>query len=247
MSQVNPLKPEEDAFGQMLWSCHSEGEAFEVIERDDGYVDAVPAKGYFAGYEAWRPMEQAAMAFVTGSVLDIGVGAGRHALHLQAKGFDVLGIDISPLAIQVCKKRGLRRAEVVPIEDVDFRPNSVNTILMLGNNFGLFGDRKKARALLRVFHEMTTESASIIAETRDPYRTDNPAHREYHEFNKSRGRMSGQLRIRHRFRKYVGRWIDYLMVSKAEMQQILRGTAWKAHEVLESSDAQYITIIKKTR
>jgi hypothetical protein len=116
---------------------------------------------------------------------------------------------------------------------------------MMGNNFGLLGNRTKARKLLRAFHKMTTANAGIIAETRDPYQTDNPVHREYHAFNESRGRMGGQLRLRNRFEQYVGRWIDYLMVSQTEMREILRGTKWKVQQFLESDDPQYIAIITK--
>jgi len=68
------------------------------------------------------------------------------------------------------------------IEDVDFKPNSFDTIMMMGNNFSLFGSFKKARRLLKRFHKMTSENALLIAETRDPYKTDNPVHLEYHRF-----------------------------------------------------------------
>ncbi|KPV63337.1 MAG: tellurite resistance protein TehB [Candidatus Bathyarchaeota archaeon BA1] len=185
------------------------------------------------------------MEFVKGRVLDVGCGVGRHSLYLQKKGFDVLGIDNSPLAIKVCKLRGLNKAEVVSIEDVNFKPNSFDTIIMMGNNFGLFGSFKKARMLLKRFHKMTSENALIIAETRDPYKTDNPAHLEYHEFNKKRGRMSGQLRIRVRFEKYATKWFDYLIVSKEEMEEILKGTGWKVKEFIDSKESQYIAIIEK--
>lgn len=92
---------------------------------------------------------------------------------------------------------------------------------------------------------MTSENALVIADTRDPYKTDNPSHLEYHRFNKERGRMGGQVRIRVRFGKYATRWFDYLMVSKKEMKEILNGTGWKVKEFLDSEGAQYIAIIGK--
>ncbi|HDO42228.1 MAG TPA: methyltransferase domain-containing protein [Candidatus Bathyarchaeota archaeon] len=58
-------------------------------------------------------MEQEAMKFIRGRVLDIGCGAGRHSIYLQNKGFNVIGIDISPLAIKVCRLRGLKKAEII--------------------------------------------------------------------------------------------------------------------------------------
>ncbi len=49
------------------------------------------------------------MEFVNGRVLDVGCGAGRHSLYLQKKGFDVLGIDVSPLAVKVCRLKGVKK------------------------------------------------------------------------------------------------------------------------------------------
>lgn len=240
------MKPEEDAYGQEIWAYYKGKDSFEITERDDGYFEAFTGpKAYFSEYEDWSPREKRAMEYVKGRVLDIGCGAGRHSLYLQKKGFDVLGIDNSPLAIKVCKLRGLTKAKVMPIEDVDFKPNSFDTIIMMGNNFGLFGSFKKARRVLKRFHKMTPKNAIIIAETLDPYKTDNPAHLEYREFNKKRGRMGGQVRIRIRFEKYVTKWFDYLFVSKKEMEKILKGTGWKVKEFIDSEDSQYIAIIEK--
>ncbi len=251
MRRIKALKPEEDAYGQEIWACYHGLDVSEIVERDDGYFEASGRGGaygpkmYFSEYEDWNPVEKRAMELVKGRVLDIGCGAGRHSLYLQKRGFDVLGIDNSPLAIKVCKLRGLKRAKVIPIEDVDFEPNSFDTVIMMGNNFGLFGDFEKARRLLRRFRRMTSEDALIIADTRDPYDTENPAHLEYHRLNKEKGRMGGQIRIRIRFRKYVGRWFDYLMVSKEEMKEILKGTGWKVKEFIDSGGSEYVAALKK--
>jgi SAM-dependent methyltransferase len=239
------MKPEEDAYGQEMWAYYSGRKSFEILERDDGYFDVASPKIYFSSYSDWSSHEKKAMRFVKGRILDVGCGAGRHSLYLQEKGYDVLGIDNSPLAIKICKLRGLKKVEIVSIEDVNFKPNSFDTILMMGNNFGLFGSLKKARRLLKRFYKMTTEDALIIAESCDPYKTDNPAHLEYYKLNKRRGRMSGQLRIRIRFGKYVTKWFDYLMVSKEEMKEILQGTGWRVKEFIDSESPAYIAIIEK--
>ena len=60
------MEPEEDAFGQMLWSCYSGNEVFEVVERDDGLKNVRNPKVYFSNYEDWHPIEQKAMQFVKG-------------------------------------------------------------------------------------------------------------------------------------------------------------------------------------
>jgi len=244
---MKKMKSREDAFGQALCAAYKGEEVFEVLERDDGFIDVMKTTGYFSEYASWPQIEQKGMQFVKGRVLDIGCGAGRHSLYLQGKGFDVLGIDISPLAIKTCKLRGLKKTRVMPIEDVDFKPGSFDTIIMMGNNFGLFGDLKKARRLLRRFYGMTSQDALIIATSRDPYVTNTRVHLRYHKLNNGRGRMSGQVRIRVRYEMYMGKWFDYLMVSREEMEQILLETGWKIREFLDSGGPHYAAIITKAR
>jgi SAM-dependent methyltransferase len=180
-------------------------------------------------------------------VLDIGCGAGRHSLYLQKKGLDVLGIDKSPLAVKVCRLRGVKKAKVMPIEDIDFKPNSFDTIIMMGGNFGLFGSFKKARRLLKRFYGMTSDDRPIIAEAVDPYGTDNPAQLKYYDINRKRGKLSGQWRIRMRFKNFVTKWFDYLHVSKEEMKRILDSADWNVQKLIDSGTPAYVAIMKKTR
>jgi len=97
---------------------------------------------------------------------------------------------------------------MMAIKEIDFEPSSFDTIIMMENNFGLFCSFKKARRLLRRLRKMTSPNARIIAETGDPYKTDDPAHLEYHGLNRERGRMGGQVRIRVRFKKYATKSFD---------------------------------------
>ena len=242
------MKITEDAYGQQLLAQYnSQIATAEFIERDDNYVDIGSEAGqYFWEYEQWPPLERLAIERAKGRVLDIGCGAGRHSLYLQQKGFDVTAIDNSPGAIEVCKLRGLKNAIVKAIADVDeFEPNSFDTILMFGNNFGLFGDAENAKRILKKLSRITSSEARIIAGTRNPYRTDSQEHLEYHEFNRQRGRMPGQSRMRVRYGKAVGAWFDYLFVSPEEMQEIVADTEWQIEEFIEPEEANYFAVVKK--
>jgi len=119
-------------------------------------------------------------------------------------------------------------------------------ILMMGNNFGLFGNSSRARALLRRFRTITNPHARIIAETLDVYKAPVPIyHRRYHLMNRNRGRMAGQVRIRVRYHEFATPWFDYLLVSQNEMRGILRGTGWIVQRFIESKGPQYAAIIER--
>jgi SAM-dependent methyltransferase len=223
------LTDEQDAFGHAVWD-HSHGaNAFEIIERSDGYfaISSGPAE-YLAEPAHWAPhIKSALQRHAHGRVLDVGCNAGRHALFLQEQGLDVLGVDISPLAIAVARERGLKNAEVLSIAELSAEFGSFDTILMLGNNFGLFGSAAKARRLLRRFKTFTSTGATLIAESLNVYETKDPDHLRYLAANRERGRMSGQIRMRGRYKRFVTPWFDYLMVSPQEMDALLEGTGWR--------------------
>jgi hypothetical protein len=58
--------------------------------------------------------------------------------------------------------------------------------------------------------------------------------------------MAGELRLRVRYRDLATRWLDYLIVSPAEMKRLLRGTGWAAIKWLTSSGSpRYCVVIEK--
>jgi cyclopropane fatty-acyl-phospholipid synthase-like methyltransferase len=254
MSNNKKNEKDEDVLGHILWDYFSHKEVFAITERNDGFIDPEDPQIWFSKYHEWIDIEKKAMEYVKSKrVLDIGCGVGRHALYLQnkKKGIDVLGIDTSPLAIKICKLQGLSKAEVQSVTQFTLkkrvtRKECFDTILMLGNNFGLFESFRRARWLLHRFHKMTSDDASIIAQSIDPYKKIHEhAHVKYYKLNRMKGRMPGQSRMRIRYKNYKSRWFDYLFVSKQEMKSIVSGTGWKVERFLDSTDVPgvYIAIM----
>lgn len=242
------LKDEQDAYGHLLMAHHRGEKVMEIVERDDGFIDVSEGPNtYFAPFEAWPRHQQEAMPYVHGRVVDVGCGAGRVSLYLQRRGHDVLGIDNSPLALEVCRERGVKRLGGLPATQLSRRLGVFDTVVMMGNNFGLLGNPRRARWMLRKFRNMTSPEGRIVAETRDVYQTENPDHLAYHARNRRRGRMPGQVRIRVRYRGYATPYFDYLMVSKEEMEEILRGTVWRAERYLDSDrwEGVYVAVLQK--
>lgn len=216
-----------------------DGTGPEIIERDDGFVDAATMV-YFAPAAKWPAVERRALRWARGRVLDVGVGAGRAALELQRRGRSVVGIDVSPGAVEVARARGVRDVRLLAFEEVDESLGHFDTIVMFGNNFGLFGSPSKAQRLLRRLRPLADR---IVAASNNPYATDDPAHLAYQERNRERNRMSGQLRLRSRYRDLIGPWFDYLIVSPDEMATILEATPWRIRNLIETTGSGYYVAV----
>ena len=129
---------------------------------------------------------------------------------------------------------------LLAFEEVDESLGHFDTIVMFGNNFGLFGSRSRAQRLLRRLRPLADR---IVAASNNPYATEDPAHLAYQERNRKRGRMSGQLRLRNRYRDLIGPWFDYLIVSPDEMATILEATPWRIRKLLEESGSGYYVAV----
>ena len=248
--QIAEFRKDQDAYGHELYDFwKGEEDVFEIIERDDGFTDAADhVDMYFQDFGEWSEIEREGMKhLVPGRCLDLGCGAGRVELYLQGLGREAVGIDNSPLAVQVCRERGVKDARLLPVEKITPALGTFGNIIMYGNNWGLMANYKQAKRLLRLFHRMTTPEARIIATTNDVYKTDNPLHLAYQAWNRERGRMSGQIRFRVRRGICCSKWFDYLMVSKPEIEEILEGSGWEVLEYIDSEGAQYVAVLGKSQ
>jgi SAM-dependent methyltransferase len=167
-------------------------------------------------------------------VLDIGAGAGRHSLYLQERGCDAVALDVSPIAADVCAKRGVRTTFAGTLEAfAATSPAPFDAFVMLGNNLGLLRSAEYAPALLQLLASLARPGATLAGTCLDPHQTDDPLHLAHHERNRAAGRMSGQLRIRIRYRNLVTDWWDYLFISLDELRSLVEPTAWRIDETAE--------------
>jgi len=172
------------------------------------------------------------MRFVRGRVLDLGCGAGRVGLHLQARGHEVVGVDVSPLAARVARERGLADVRVGTLAGAVRADERFDTVLLLGNNLGLFAGEREGRAMLRGLARVVTARGRLLAWSWDPYDGASEDLRRYQARNRARGRMGGVERLRVRYREYATPWYDVLFASKEEVAALVVGTGWTASRFL---------------
>jgi len=242
------LKEHEDAYGRLILDYLEGSPAPEIVERDDGFITAsrFGPDFYFAPFRRWPKTQRSAVRLVHGRVLDVGCGAGRVALELQERGHEVVGIDVSPLAVEIARRRGAKDVRQLAVTRVNPGLGRFDTIVMFGNNCGLLGNRRRAPWLLRRFKSVTRPGARILAESTNPYATDRPEHLAFHERNRRRGRMAGQLRIRIRHGVYRTPWFDYLLASPEELAGLASGTGWELTRVIGDGEPSYVGVLERT-
>jgi SAM-dependent methyltransferase len=234
-----------DLFGLLLKrQLESTEPMYHSIERNDGYIDCANTQRYFGAWEDWSINEQTILKHAKSPVLDIGCGAGRHALYLQNQGLDVIGLDFSEGAVYVCKKRGLKRIILGSACDLPPFKQQFSTFLLLFNNFGICGDPANTITLLQNLYRIGTPTARILLSYADVSSTTNPFHLAFHKRNLAEGRRKGQITIRFRYQGYIGSWFTIWLPTYKEFQETVQQTGWKIQIDLEEEGLHYIMIIK---
>lgn len=112
------LSPNNDPMGTAIRDYHQQGKAARLRVLSSMFEeDEMPVAHLFRTLDKMPPLEQRALGMAQGRVLDVGAGAGCHALALQEQGLEVKAIDISPLSCEVMKKRGIKNVECVNLFD----------------------------------------------------------------------------------------------------------------------------------
>ena len=221
-----------DAFGLALLDRQHSGSGVHIIERDDGHEEAMNADLYFLDYDEWDTFHTATAQ----DRLDMGAGAGRHVLALQQHGHEVVALDVSPGAIEVCRDRGVEQVFLGTTEDlVREDPELFDAVILLGHNLALLGSRDASVPFLDSLRRLLKPDGSVIGNTLDVYQTEDPVHLAYHQMNGERGRLPGQLTLRIKFEDVVGDWFDYLFVSPTELTDLVERAGWRVEQLTESN------------
>jgi SAM-dependent methyltransferase len=248
-----------DAFGETLRSALAEENGlvraatigsreprrtYEIVERDDGMIGGGPAARYLSPPEEWTAFDRRALEALDGRTLDVGTGAGRLALALQDRDVPVVGLDVSPGAVEVARARGVRECVCATVEEHAAAGATYDWFALLGNNIGLLGSREAAGPFLSALARMARPGARIVAQGMDPYGGTDEVHQAYHERNRAVGRMGGQVRIRVRYRDLATEWFDYLHCTVDELRELTAATPWRVSAVDDADAPFYVAILE---
>lgn len=128
--------------------------------------DEIPVKELFRTMQAMPILERTALQMATGRILDAGAGSGCHALALQEMGKEVCAIDISPLSVDVMKKRGIKDSRHANLFDETF-DETFDTVLMLMNGSGIIGRLTNMPAFFQRMKRILRPGGCILMDSSD--------------------------------------------------------------------------------
>lgn len=158
----------KDLFGKAILDYQTNNNPEDIItETSISEADDMSVSYLFRSYKEMPKLEQKALQLAKGKVLDVGCGAGSHALYLQnERKLEVTAIDISENAIEACKLRGLKNAEIVNVLDLD-ASEKFDTILLLMNGTGIFGKLNQISTYLQKLKNLLNEGGQILIDSSD--------------------------------------------------------------------------------
>jgi precorrin-6B methylase 2 len=221
-----------DVFGQALTDQFIHNEA-EILWLHNSYdePEEMPVDIFFRTREEMPSMELMALELCKGKILDIGAGAGSHALLLQEHKKDVTAMDISADAVQIMQQRGVRNAVV---GDINLHSSEkYDTLLMLMNGIGLTGSLEGFKSFLNHANSMLNRDGQLIFDSSDIaylYEgTELPTSPYY-----------GQVSYQYEYKGQKSEWFDWLYLDQNTLIATAKSCGWTCEIIFEDEQGQYL-------
>lgn len=205
-----------------------------IVRAEDGEEERTPARVFFRGPGEFSALDEAALDLCRGRVLDVGAGAGCHSLVLQARGLAVSALDVSPEAVEVMRRRGVRH---VCCGDVfTFVGARFDTLLILMNGIGLVGTLDGLDRFLREVPRLLADGGQILLDSFDPGPPDPERPQGY----------VGEMRFQLEYQGVRGAFYDFLFLDFETLRRRAEGAGWRCETIWQEDEGHYLARLTAT-
>lgn len=209
-----------------------------TMRRDDGKEAVVPASLFFREWPDFSFMEKTSTEICQGHVLDIGAGAGSQSMVLQRRGHPVTALDISPQAVAILKKRGIKDAHCADI--FQFQGGPFDTLLMMGHGIGMVETMAGLDRFLGQAPGLLSANGQLLLDSLDARVTNDPDNLSYHETNRKAGRYIGEIRMQFEFQGLSGPYCNWLHVDADTLNEHAELQGWQCQIVCREGNGDYL-------
>lgn len=238
---INTLTEREDPMGAAIRDYFRQGKSAQLKVLSSLFDDdEMPVAHLFRSYHEMPPLEQRALDEARGKVLDVGAGAGCHALALQERGFDVTAVDISPLSCETMKERGVANVECVNIFNQRFQER-FDTLLLLMNGTGIAGKLSRLPQLLSRLKQLMNPGAQILIDSSDLryiYEDENGVLDVGLD-----GAYYGEVDYQMTYRNIIGKSFDWLYADPVVLAECCRQCGLKCEILAQGNHYDYLARI----
>lgn len=238
---INTLTEREDPMGAAIHDYFRQGKSAQLKVLSSLFDDdEMPVAHLFRSYHEMPPLEQRALNEARGKVLDVGAGAGCHALALQERGLDVTAVDISPLSCETMKERGVANVECVNIFNQRFQER-FDTLLLLMNGTGIAGKLSRLPQLLSRLKQLMNPGAQILIDSSDL--------RYVYEDEDGvldvdlDGAYYGEVDYQMTYRNIIGKSFDWLYADPVVLAECCRQCGLKCEILAQGNHYDYLARI----
>ena len=236
------LSKEKDPMGKAIADFWRNGKAGRLRVFSPMFEeDEIPVSYLYRTVEEMSPMEQEALRMAQGKTLDVGAGAGCHALALQEQGIDVTAIDISPLSVEVMQARGVQNACLVNFYSLD---TQFDTILRLMNGIGIVGTLQGMPRFFQLLDSILAPGGQVIFDSSDiKYVFENEDGTI--EFPDSES-YYGELTYRMQYKNILGNPFPWLYIDAATLAAQAKQYGYTVEIIVHGQHYDYLARIAKS-
>ena len=236
------LSPNKDPMGSAIADYFAKGKSAKLRVLSSQFEeDEIPTEQLFRTYDEMPELEQEALQLAKGKILDCGAGSGCHALALQEMGKDVEAIDISPLSVEVMKKRGVKEAYCVNLFDENYL-QKFDTILMLMNGSGIIGKLENMGAFFTKMKQLLNPGGCIYMDSSDLRYLFEDEDGSF--LIDLAGGYYGEIDFRMQYKQIKGEPFDWLYVDFQTLSYYANENGFKAEMVKEGEHYDYLACLK---
>lgn len=195
----------------------------------------IPLAYFFRPEKEMPRIERKALKLCNGNVLDVGAGAGCHALALIKRGLNVTAIDSSVGAVEVMQKQNIN---AIHADFWKYKPEQpFQTLLMLMNGLGLMGNISEAPAFFKRIKQLLAPGGSLLVDSSDIKHLYLDGEEAVIELS---GKYLGESSFSFEFQKEKSPWFDWVYLEYELLEEVALLNGFSCEKLDELSDGTYL-------